>query len=40
MHEFEEDMKFEKEQESKFKGMKQKSKKGMEPLLFLKKWFI
>ena len=30
-------MKFEKEQEQKFKGMKNKNKKGMEPLLFLKK---
>ena len=33
--EFEEDLKFEKDQETKFKGMKKG--KQMEPLLFLKK---
>lgn len=39
MDEFEEDLKFESEQEEKFKGLKGKggSKKAMQPLLFLKK---
>ena len=39
IEEFEEDAKFEQEQESKFKGLKKnkQNKKGMEPLLFLKK---
>ena len=36
IEEFEEDLKFEKEQESKFKGMKGPSK-GISPLLYLKK---
>ena len=36
--EFEEDLKFEKEQEQKFKGLKNGARKnGMQPLLFLKK---
>lgn len=35
--EFEEDLKFENEQEEKFKGLKGSRKNGMQPLLFLKK---
>lgn len=36
--EFEEDLKFENEQEQKFKGLKSGGRKnGMQPLLFLKK---
>ena len=38
LKEFEEDLKFEKEQENKFKGLKGASKNGMHPLLYLKKW--
>ena len=37
LREFEEDIKFEKEQEAKFKGLKGASKNGMHPLLYLKK---
>ncbi len=37
MDEFEEDIKFESEQEQKFKGLKGKGPKKMQPLLFLKK---
>ena len=37
IEEFEEDLKFENEQEQKFKGLKGGRKNGMQPLLFLKK---
>lgn len=37
IEEFEEDLKFENEQEQKFKGLKGKKQRGMQPLIFLKK---
>ena len=37
IEEFEQDLKFEKEQEQKFKGLKKSKKNQMEPLLYLKK---